>query len=238
MYIQLCSRVLMGMSHSETLLHGSNEHQSLPVKGVIMELHGEQRWVGGAETGVMSERVLALLMEPQSALLLAKAYTGCYGSKHLPFYFSFCLNKKVMWWHHSAVLLLHSIARVHWYIYIYIYIQCSIYTHTYIYIYIHTNIFTIFQGTLSQKKVNPSLSFLSFLTPLSVLTHSFWKYTRPCQSATHHLASIDCTSCQRGQSLCPPAPQSSSRTPSSLCKSDRHCAFHSAQTIDQAIKHN
>ncbi len=119
---------------------------------------------------------------------------------------------------------------------IYTYIQCSIYTHTHIYTY--TNIFTIFQGTLSQKKVNPSLSFLSFLTPLSVLTHSFWKYTRPCQSATHHLASIDCTSCQSGQSLCPPAPQSSSRTPSSLCKSDRHCAFHSAQTIDQAIKHN
>ncbi len=87
----------MGMSHSETLLHGSNEHQSLPVKGVIIELHGEQRWVGGAETGVMSERGLALLMEPQSALLLAKASTGYYGSKHLPFYFSFCLNKKVMW---------------------------------------------------------------------------------------------------------------------------------------------
>ncbi len=134
MYIQLCSRVLMGMSHSETLLHGSNEHQSLPVKGVIMELHGEQRWAGGAETGVMSERVLALLMEPQSALLLAKASTGCYGSKHLPFYFSFCLNKKVMWWHHSAVLLLHSIARVHWDIYLYIYI----YTHTHIYVYIYT----------------------------------------------------------------------------------------------------
>lgn len=171
----------------------------------------------------MSEWGLALLMEPQSALLLAKASTGCYGSKHLPFYFSFCLNKNVMWWHHSTVLLSHSIARVHWYTYI------------------HN-----FSRYLVQNKVInlvifspvPSLSFLSFPTPLSVLTLSFWKYTRPCQSATHHLASIDCASCQRGQSLCPPAPQSSSRTPSSLCKSDRHCAFHSAQTIDQAIKHN
>ncbi len=50
-YIQPCSRVLM--SHSETLLHGSNEHQPFPVEGVIMELHGEQRWAAGAETGVM-----------------------------------------------------------------------------------------------------------------------------------------------------------------------------------------
>lgn len=42
MYIQSYARVLMGMSHSVTLLHGCNEHQPLPVEGVIMELHGDQ----------------------------------------------------------------------------------------------------------------------------------------------------------------------------------------------------
>lgn len=73
-YIQSCARVLMGMSHSVTLLHGCNEHQPLPVEGVIMELHGEQFWGRNWSdaSNVMSEVGLPPLTEPQSALLLAK----------------------------------------------------------------------------------------------------------------------------------------------------------------------
>lgn len=114
-----------------------------------------------------------------------KTATGGLESKHLPFCFSFCLNRRIMWQYHGKVNLSHSITKMLWYIYSHFYkVPCP------------KKGFPLF----------PSSFCVSFPTRPSVLTLSFWKYTRPCQSATHHLASIDCASCQEGSFCVRPPP--------------------------------